>query len=105
MALAKVITTANGDRISWNAYDIGLTVNGSDNNDTASDLKTDRIPTFRGIIFLSTNSEDLSFMNNVVGLYVNDEKEDKFGNGRTVNNPHLAISFSSKITNMSIAFQ
>ena len=74
-----VITTENGDRIIWNAYDIGLTVNGNGNNDTASGgLNTERMPTFRGIIFLSTNSEDLSFMNNVVGLYINDE------NGRQI---------------------
>jgi hypothetical protein len=75
-----VITTENGDRIIWNAYDIGLTVNGNgDNNDTASGgLSTESMPTFRGIIFLSTNSEDLSFMNNVVGLYINDE------NGRQI---------------------
>jgi len=73
-----VITTENGDRISWNAYDIGLTANGNGNNDTASGLNTERMPTFRGIIFLSTNSEDLSFMNNVVGLYINDE------NGRQI---------------------
>lgn len=71
-----IITTENGDRISWNAYDIGLTVNG-DGNDTAG-LNTERKPTFRGIIFLSTASEDLSFMNNVVGLYINDE------NGRRI---------------------
>lgn len=72
-----VITTENGDRISWNAYDIGLlTVNGNgddDDDDTANSLNTERMPTFRGIIFLSTNSENLSFMNNVVGLYINDE--------------------------------
>jgi hypothetical protein len=77
-----VITTENGDRISWNAYDIGLTaVNSIGNNDvTASGggLNTEGMPTFRGIIFLSTNSENLSFMNNVVGLYINDE------NGRQI---------------------
>ncbi|HYZ60124.1 MAG TPA: hypothetical protein VE544_10755 [Nitrososphaeraceae archaeon] len=74
-----VITTENGDRISWNAYDIGLTVNGNGgDDDTASGLNTERMPTFRGIIFLSTNSENLSFMNNVVGLYINDE------NGRQI---------------------
>lgn len=74
-----VITTENGDRISWNAYDIGLTANGNGNNDTASgSLNTERMPTFRGIIFLSTNSENLSFINNVVGLYINDE------NGRQI---------------------
>ena len=75
-----VITTENGDRISWNAYDIGLlTANGNGNNDTASGgLNTERMPTFRGIIFLSANSENLSFMNNVVGLYINDE------NGRQI---------------------
>ena len=71
-----IITTENGDRISWNAYDIGLTVN-DNGNDTAG-LNTERKPTFRGIIFLSTNSENLSFMNNVVGLYINDE------NGRQI---------------------
>ena len=76
-----VITTGNGDRISWNAYDIGLTaVNGNGDDVTASGggLNTERMPTFRGIIFLSTNSENLSFMNNVVGLYINDE------NGRQI---------------------
>jgi hypothetical protein len=74
-----VITTENGDRISWNAYDIGLTANGNGNNDTASgSLNTERMPTFRGIIFLHTTSENLSFMNNVVGLYINDE------NGRQI---------------------
>jgi hypothetical protein len=73
-----VITTENGDRISWNAYDIGLTVNGNGDADTASGLNTERMPTFRGIIFLSTTSENLSFMNNVVGLYINDE------NGRQI---------------------
>lgn len=86
-----VITTENGDRISWNAYDIGLTVNGNGNGntDTASGTNTERMPTFRGIIFLHTTSENLSFMNNVVGLYINDE------NGRQIwewrNNPHLAM--------------
>lgn len=75
-----IITTENGDRISWNGYDIGLTVNGNGNgdDDTASGLNTEREPTFRGIIFLSTTSENLSFMNNVVGLYINDE------NGRQI---------------------
>jgi hypothetical protein len=74
-----VITTENGDKISWNAYDIGLTaVNGNGNNDTGGALPIDRMPTFRGIIFLSTVSENLSFMNNVVGLYINDE------NGRQI---------------------
>ena len=75
-----VITTENGDRISWNAYDIGLTaVNGNGDDVAASGgLNTERMPTFRGIIFLSTNSENLSFMNNVVGLYINDE------NGRQI---------------------
>jgi hypothetical protein len=77
-----VITTENGDIISWNAYDIGLTVNGNGNGngntDTASGLNTERNTTFRGIIFLHTNSENLSFMNNVVGLYINDE------NGRQI---------------------
>jgi hypothetical protein len=75
-----VITTENGDIISWNAYDIGLTVNGNgDEDDTASGgLNTERTTTFRGIIFLHTTSESLSFMNNVVGLYINDE------NGRQI---------------------
>jgi hypothetical protein len=74
-----VITTENGDRITWNAYDIGLTVNGNGNgDDAASGLDTERMPTFRGIIFLSTTSENLSFRNNVVGLYINDE------NGRQI---------------------
>jgi hypothetical protein len=71
------ITTENGDMISWNAYDLGLTVNGNV-DDTAAGLNTERNTTFRGIIFLSTNSENLSFMNNVVGLYINDE------NGRQI---------------------
>ncbi len=80
-----VITTENGVRISWNAYDIGLTAvsgNGnSNNNETSSgggDLNAEGMPTFSGIIFFSTNSENLSFMNNVVGLYMNDE------NGRQI---------------------
>jgi hypothetical protein len=80
-----VITTENGVRISWNAYDIGLTAvsgNGnSNNNETASGgggLNAEGMPTFRGIIFFSTNSENLSFMNNVVSLYINDE------NGRQI---------------------
>ncbi len=72
-----IITTENGDRISWNAYDLGVTVNGS-GADNTGDLNTERRPTFRGIIFLSTASENLSFMNNVVGLYINDE------NGRRI---------------------
>lgn len=71
-----IITTENGDIISWNAFDIGLTVNG--NGDDTGGLDTERNTTFRGIIFLSTNSENLSFMNNVVGLYINDE------NGRQI---------------------
>jgi hypothetical protein len=79
MALAKeIITTENGDIISWNAFDIGLTVNGNGNGDDTGGLDTERNTTFRGIIFLSTNSENLSFMNNVVGLYINDE------NGRQI---------------------
>ena len=73
-----VITTENGDRISWNAYDIGLTVNGNGGDDDFTSGGLNRMPTFRGIIFLSTNSENLSFMNNVVGLYINDE------NGRQI---------------------
>jgi hypothetical protein len=71
-----IITTENGDMISWNAYDIGLTVNGN-GNDTAG-LNAEETATFRGIIFLQTNSENLSSMNNVAGLYVNDE------NGRQI---------------------
>ncbi len=71
-----IITTENGDMISWNAYDIGLTVNGN-GNDTAG-LNAEETATFRGIIFLQTNSENLSSMNNVAGLYINDE------NGRQI---------------------
>jgi hypothetical protein len=71
-----IITTENGDMISWNAYDIGLTVTGN-GNDTAG-LNAEETATFRGIIFLQTNSENLSSMNNVAGLYVNDE------NGRQI---------------------
>ncbi|HEX2169445.1 MAG TPA: hypothetical protein VHF65_04025 [Nitrososphaera sp.] len=71
-----IITTENGDIISWNAYDLGVNVDGS--GDDTGDLNTERRPTFRGIMFLSTASEDLSFMDNVVGLYINDE------NGRRI---------------------
>lgn len=77
-----VITTENGDRISWNAYDIGLTVNGNgDNDDTASGLSAEGMLRFRGIIFFQTTSENLSFMNNVVGLYINDVNDE---NGRKI---------------------
>lgn len=72
-----IITTENGDIISWNAYDLGINVDGSGDDDTA-DLNTERRPTFIGMMFLSTASEDLSFMDNVVGLYINDE------NGRRI---------------------
>jgi hypothetical protein len=71
-----IITTENGDIISWNAYDLGLTVNG--NGDDTDGLNTERTTTYREIIFLYTTSENLSFMNNVVGLYINDE------NGRQI---------------------
>jgi hypothetical protein len=77
-----VITTENGDRISWNAYDIGLTANGNgDNDDTASGLSAEGMLRFRGIIFFQTTSENLSFMNNVVGLYINDVNDE---NGRKI---------------------
>jgi hypothetical protein len=71
-----IITTRNGDFISWNAYDLGLTVNGN-GNDTGG-LNTETTTTYRGIIFLHTTSENLSFMNNVIGLYIYDE------NGRQI---------------------
>ncbi len=80
-----VITTENGDRISWNAYDIGLTVNGGggdDDDDTASSgLSAEGMLRFRGIMFFQTTSENLSFMNNVVGLYINDVNDE---NGRKI---------------------
>jgi hypothetical protein len=78
-----VITSENGDRISWNAYDIGLTVNGNgDNDDTASSgLSAEGMLRFRGIMFFQTTSENLSFMNNVVGLYINDVNDE---NGRQI---------------------
>ena len=69
-----IITTENGggDVISWNAYDLGLLSGyGSGNrngNDTAAGL--DSITTYRGIVFFNTDSERLSFMNNIVGLYI-----------------------------------
>lgn len=78
-----IITTENGDTISWNSYGLGLPAGygNRNNNDTSATiasggLNTDRITTYRGIAFFSTDSERLSFMNNVVGLYisqVNDE--------------------------------
>jgi hypothetical protein len=82
-----IITTENrGDMISWNAYDIGLLSGyGSDNDNvttadnetaTAGGLNTDRITTYRGIIFFSTDSERLSFMNNLVGLYISQINEE-----------------------------
>jgi hypothetical protein len=77
-----VITTENGDRISWNAYDIGLTVNGNGgDDDTASGLSAEGMLRFRGIIFFQTTSENLGFMNNVVGLYINDINDE---NGRQI---------------------
>ena len=56
-----------GDMISWNSYDLGLTVYGNDTAD-GNDRKT--ITTYRGIVFFNTNSERLSFLNDVVGLYI-----------------------------------
>lgn len=81
-----IITTENGDTVSWNAYGLGLPAGYGDgnNNDTATNTtaadnglnNTEKITIYRGIIFFSTDSERLSFMNNLVGLYisqVNDE--------------------------------
>lgn len=56
-----------GDMISWNSYDLGLTVYG---NDTADGIDRETITTYRGIVFFNTNSERLSFLNDVVGLYI-----------------------------------
>jgi hypothetical protein len=50
------ITTENGDIVSWNAYDIG--------NETGN------VTTFKGAIFFDTNSEKLTSMDNVMGLYI-----------------------------------
>lgn len=75
-----IITTEDGvggrDMISWNAYDIGLLSGyGRDNRNSddttgSSALNTEKIRTYRGIIFFNTDSDRLSFMNNVVGLYI-----------------------------------
>lgn len=58
-----------GDTISWNSYDLGLTVY-SNATGISGGLETDTITTYRGIVFFNTNSERLSFLNNVVGLYI-----------------------------------
>lgn len=82
-----IITTEDGggrDRISWNAYDLGLLLlygyGNGDNNFTGTDNEsasagaglnnTERITTYRGIVFFKTDSERLSFMDNVIGLYI-----------------------------------
>ena len=60
-----------GDMISWNSYDLGLTVYGNGNNTGGGGLDTEKITTtYRGIVFFNTNSERLSFLNNVIGLYI-----------------------------------
>lgn len=65
-----IVENGRGDMISWNSYDLGLTVYGNGNN-TGGGLDTERITTtYRGIVFFNTNSERLSFLNNVVGLYI-----------------------------------
>ena len=55
------ITTGTGDKIIWNAYDLG--------NKTGNKL------TYRGIIFFETNSEKLASMDNVVGLYIQSKSD------------------------------
>ena len=55
------ITTENGDKINWNAYDIG--------NKTGNNL------TYKGIIFFDTNSEKLASMKNVIGLYIQSKSD------------------------------
>jgi hypothetical protein len=67
-----IITLENegGDMITWNSYDLGLTSYGNGNATAVGDgLDRETITTYRGIVF-NANSERLSFMNNIVGLYM-----------------------------------
>lgn len=81
-----IITTENGDTVSWNAYGLALPAgygyginNDTGTNTTAADNglnNTEKITIYRGIIFFSTDSERLSFMNNLVGLYISQVNEE-----------------------------
>jgi hypothetical protein len=55
------ITTGTGDKINWNAYDVG--------NKTGNKL------TYRGFIIFDTNSEKLASMDNVIGLYIQSKSD------------------------------
>lgn len=78
-----IISADNGDLIRLTLYSLGLLTgfDNGNNNDTSTTtendtLNTERITRYRGIVFFDTDSERLSFLNNVVGLYVTQVNEE-----------------------------
>jgi hypothetical protein len=78
-----IISTDNGDLIRLTLHSLGLLTgfDNDNNNDTSTTtendtLNTERTTTYRGIVFFDTDSERLSFMNNVVGLYITQVNEE-----------------------------